>query len=338
MSKLSPFGMAFAGAVGGVVSNSVVYPLDTIKTRIQTEVESKAVEAAPGAPAAIQRPNAPTRLQLKKGTGARQMFLRILKEQGVGGLYRGFSASMLNTFSMQFAYFYWYTIVRRTYVKRFAPTAVALNTATELALGALAAAFAQLFTIPVSVIATRQQLAAKSISFMATLRAILADDGITGLWRGLKPSLVLTVNPAITYGMFERLKVAFLKDGEKMTPGKAFVIGALSKTMATVVTYPYIMAKTRLQAGNAGDAPSEPTEAGVVAEKKKERYSGAIDCLTQVYQAKGFAGWYQGMQAQITKAVLSQALLFGIKDALEAYVVLALIYYSKASGKAVGVN
>lgn len=84
-------------------------------------------------------------------------------------------------------------------------------------------------------IATRQQLANTSISFMATLRAILADDGITGLWRGLKPSLVLTVNPAITYGMFERLKVAVLKDGEKMTPGKAFVIGALSKTMATVV-------------------------------------------------------------------------------------------------------
>lgn len=44
------------------------------------------------------------------------------------------------------------------------------------------------------------------------------------------------------------------------------------------------------------------------------------------------------MQAQITKAVLSQALLFGIKDALEAYVVLALIYYSKVSGAAVGVK
>lgn len=106
---------------------------------------------------------------------------------------------------------------------------------TELALGALAAAFAQLFTIPVSVIATRQQLSNKSVSFLTTLKDILADDGITGLWRGLKPSLVLTINPAITYGMFERLKTAFLKEGEKMTPGKAFVIGALSKTMATVV-------------------------------------------------------------------------------------------------------
>ena len=110
-----------------------------------------------------------------------------------------------------------------------------MTRSTELALGALAAAFAQLFTIPVSVIATRQQLANTSTTFLSTLRDILADDGITGLWRGLKPSLVLTINPAITYGMFERLKTGLLKEGEKMTPGKAFVLGALSKTMATVV-------------------------------------------------------------------------------------------------------
>lgn len=58
---------------------------------------------------------------------------------------------------------------------------------------------------------------------------------MTGLWRGLKPSLVLCINPAITYGMFERFKTLLLKEGEKMTPGKAFIIGALSKTMATVV-------------------------------------------------------------------------------------------------------
>lgn len=125
-------------------------------------------------------------------------------------------------------------------MKRFplAPHA-SLNTLTELALGALAAAFAQLFTIPVSVIATRQQLSDTHHSVVETFRSILADDGITGLWRGLKPSLVLTINPAITYGMFERLRTALLKEGEKMTPGKAFVIGALSKTMATVVRFPF---------------------------------------------------------------------------------------------------
>lgn len=93
----------------------------------------------------------------------------------------------------------------------------------------------QLFTIPVSVIATRQQLATKTLSFRRTLAHILRDDGITGLWKGLKPSLVLCVNPAITYGMFERLKTVVLKEGEKMTPLKAFLLGAASKTLATVV-------------------------------------------------------------------------------------------------------
>jgi adenine nucleotide transporter 17 len=146
----------------------------------------------------------------------------------------------------EFAYFYWYTVVRTLYVKRLtakgnAIGAVQLSTAIELLLGALAGGLAQLFTIPVSVIATRQQLAggssaevadsaahsdgrptaasagkstAKSISkvadlndpdsFLGVARDIMRRDGITGFWRGLKPSLVLTVNPAITYGVYER--------------------------------------------------------------------------------------------------------------------------------------
>lgn len=94
---------------------------------------------------------------------------------------------------------------------------VTLNTAVELVLGALAGALAQIFTIPVSVIATRQQIgssvadekraigqAPPDESFLGVAREILREDGVTGLWRGLKPSLVLTVNPAITYGVFER--------------------------------------------------------------------------------------------------------------------------------------
>ncbi|GAA5918636.1 hypothetical protein JCM1841_002287 [Sporobolomyces salmonicolor] len=327
--SLSPFGNAVVGAVGGVVSGAVVYPLDTLKTRIQTEVSAAkdAFDSAP--PPVMQRPGAPNRLP-RKHTSARQMIFRILKEGGPLAFYRGFGASMLNTFSTGFSYFYFYTLVRSTFIKRF-PTA-SLNTVTELILGALAAALAQLFTIPVSVIATRQQLATKqSLSFRQTLHAILADDGITGLWRGLKPSLVLCINPAITYGMFERLKVLMLKEGEKMTPGKAFIIGALSKTMATVVTYPYIMAKTRLQAGCLDDVRDADG-------KKKDRYSGAIDCLRQVYRENGFVGWYQGMQAQITKAVLSQALLFGIKDALEAYTIAALVAASKTRGSAIGLS
>lgn len=153
----------------------------------------------------------------------------------------------------------------------------------ELLLGAVAGALGQIFTIPVSVIATRQQIGLSRISqkatpaptspsdvspskpsyadvadpkssaayssqmhaednsFFGVANTIIREDGITGLWLGLKPSLVLTVNPAITYGVFERVKGLLLlaketSGGEaKLTPWQAFFVGALSKTLATVV-------------------------------------------------------------------------------------------------------
>lgn len=338
---LTPFGNALAGAIGGVVSNAVVYPLDTVKTKIQAQADDPRSEKESLPSPQIKRPNAPNRLPANRTT-ALEVIAQVLKSQGIGGFYRGFLASMINTFSMQFAYFYWYMVVRKAYTTRFLSKrpgqAPNLGIVTELSLGALAGAIAQIFTIPVSVVATRQQLddsktAGKSL--LITASEIIRDDGPTGLWRGLKPSLVLTVNPAITYGMFERLKSVFLGPEGQMTPGKAFLIGALSKTLATVVTYPYIMAKVRLQAKydapNTQDQPQAESSAKPSSKKhqSKERYSGAIDVLRQVYSEKGCPGWYQGMQAQIMKAVLSQALLFGIKDILEDYTVLMLILFSK---------
>ena len=131
----------------------------------------------------------------------------------------------------------------------------ALSTMTELALGAIAGALGQIFTIPVSVVATRQQVGRPDVgsspsgtkgkekeddnSFMAVVREIIEEDGVTGLWLGLRPGLVLTVNPAITYGMFERIKsIVLLAKGTastKMGPWLSFVVGALSKTLATIV-------------------------------------------------------------------------------------------------------
>jgi hypothetical protein len=106
----------------------------------------------------------------------------------------------------------------------------------------------------VAVIATRQQVATpkpltheeiaagkkpKSNSFLDVAREIIAEDGIGGLWLGIKPGLVLTVNPAITYGVFERIKsIALLNEpaaNTKLSPLASFGIGAMSKSLATVV-------------------------------------------------------------------------------------------------------
>ena len=42
---------------------------------------------------------------------------------------------------------------------------------------------------------------------LATAKEVIdSEDGWSGLWRGFKASLVLVVNPAITYGAYQRLR------------------------------------------------------------------------------------------------------------------------------------
>jgi len=344
VTQLTPLGHAFAGALGGVFSNSVVYPLDTAKTVIQATRTDKKGKGR----------DHPVRLRMIS------LLRRIYQEEGIPGFYKGYAATMLNTFSTQYAYFFFYSFVRGNYIKRMArklpagSPIPAISTAMELLLGAFAGALAQIFTIPVSVIAVRQQLAHSSFSkpipdtsevgdfnkertrsdnsLIGVARKIIAEDGITGLWRGLKPSLVLTVNPAITYGVFERVKSIMLMGttSSKMQPLTAFAVGALSKTLATVVTYPYIMAKVRIQAGKACEEDGLPV---TNADQRKEK--GAVGILTDVYNERGPTGWYQGMGPQILKAVLTQAILFVSKDQIELYSLLLLTTYSKMKRKVV---
>ena len=116
------------------------------------------------------------------------------------------------------------SIVRGLYFKsKKVPTPP--STATELVLGAIAGAVAQVFTIPVAVVTTRQQTQSKSErkGLRETAREIIeGEDGPSGLWRGLKASLVLVVNPAITYGAYERLKTVIFPGKTRLTPGEAF--------------------------------------------------------------------------------------------------------------------
>lgn len=134
-------------------------------------------------------------------------FVKIVREDGVGGLYTGMPGALLGVASMSYAYFYWHSLLRGAYLN--ANPNLAPSAATELLLGAGAGSLAQVCTIPVAVITTRQQTAPKSErkDLIGTAREIVnSEDGYSGLWRGLKAGLILSVNPAITYGAYERLR------------------------------------------------------------------------------------------------------------------------------------
>ncbi|CAG8586960.1 795_t:CDS:2 [Ambispora leptoticha] len=271
--SLSPFGHAVAGALGALVALTITYPLDIVKTKLQVQSKSTSIDQ-----------------DTPYYNSTLDAIYKILATEGITGLYAGLPAGLIGVASTNFAYFYWYSAIRSYYQRTRSSNP---STAAELFLGALAGALAQIFTIPVSVITTRQQTVTtrERKDLVGTANEIISEDGVTGLWRGLKPSLILCVNPAITYGAFERAKAAILKKqgGEDLSPASAFWLGAFSKTLATVVTYPYIMAKVRLQ--------WRPPK--------------------------------RGMQAQITKAVLSQAILFYAKEYTTRYTLLMFAFITR---------
>jgi hypothetical protein len=202
---------ATTGSISAVIANTIVYPLDVITSRIQVSSTSKL------------------------------SILEYIRKRGIRGFYVGIYISLFQTFLSNFGYFWFYALVKRLYARYNTRP----STGIELFLGAIAGALSRTITTPVSVITMRKQTIddPKGRQYSMICKKIFKEEGIRGFWRGYGASLILTINPAITYGLFERIK-----EVGKKTRREIFLMGAFTKSIATIFTYPYILAKSQLQA------------------------------------------------------------------------------------------
>ncbi|KAI9761732.1 MAG: cysteine protease [Chaenotheca gracillima] len=299
---LPPWGSAIAGATGAVIANAIVYPLDIVKTRLQVQVKRKDADTTPptGDP---------------HYTSTLDAISKIVADEGPTGLYSGINGALIGVASTNFMYFYWYSVVRALYASA-QKIPKPPNTATELSLGAVAGALAQLFTIPVAVVTTRQQTQPKGDrkGLLDTGREVInGEDGYSGLWRGLKASLVLVVNPAITYGAYQRLKDGLFPGKANLRPWEAFMLGAISKALATIATQPLIVAKVGLQ--------SRPPP-----ERKGKPFKSFIEVMEYIVKHEGLLGLFKGIAPQILKGLLVQGLLMMTKERMEIIFILLFRY------------
>ncbi|WEW58745.1 ADP/ATP carrier protein [Emydomyces testavorans] len=302
--QLAPWESAVAGAAGAVLANAIVYPLDIVKTRLQVQVK----------PQSLPKESTSHDDDGHHYDSTMDAIKKIIAHEGIEGLYSGINGSLVGVASTNFAYFYWYSIVRTLYTKSDLPYPP--NTAIELSLGAIAGAIAQIFTIPVSVITTRQQTQRKGEkkSFMETGKEVVySDDGWSGLWRGLKASLVLVVNPAITYGAYQRLRDIIFPGKANLRPLEAFLLGALSKSLATIATQPLIVAKVGLQ--------SRPPPG---REGKPFKTFGEV--MAYIVEHEGPLALFKGIGPQILKGLLVQGLLMMAKERIE---LLFLVFFAR---------
>lgn len=195
-------------------------------------------------------------------------------------------------------------------IKKVKGQAAKFSTAEELLLSMVAAATSQVFTNPVNTVSTKQQTRrglGEDNSFVAVAKDVFEENGITGFWKGLKVSLVLTINPSITYASAEKLKDLIynvewnskeLNDSSlQLKPSQNFLIGVLSKIISTFLTHPLIVAKASLQ-------------------RNASQFTSFQDVLAYLYRHEGFLSLWKGILPQLLKGVIVQGLLFMFKGEL----------------------
>lgn len=90
-----------------------------------------------------------------------------------------------------------------------------------------------------------------------------------------------------------------------------FWLGAISKLVATTITYPYIVVKSRLQVQRSViDASS--LNKSVVPDKSiaNDRYTSMQDAFLRILRSEGIHGFFKGIATKLIQVMLSQILLY----------------------------
>ena len=152
-------------------------------------------------------------------------------------------------------------------------------------------------------------------SIMKRLKSIVKKSGsYTGLYRGIFPSIVLSINPAIEFMVFEQLKQQFVKANKlgattNLSIGAAFWLGVIAKAFATFTTFPYIRVKVLMQVGKNRVKDKD----GTVTKKMMS----STEVFMNILQDEGFFGLWGGVEAQLSKALLSSGLKFAIDESVK---------------------
>lgn len=284
---------ATSGAVGSLISTTFLYPLDTCKTKYQAEVQAQGHQ---------------------KYRNLSDVMWEAISTRQVLSLYQGLGTKNLQSFIAQFVYFYGYSYFKRLYLEKSGSKS--MGTKANLVLAAAAGACTAIVTQPLDTASSRMQTSAFGRS--KGLWETLSEGSWSKAFDGIGVSLLLTSNPAIQYTVFDQLKQRLLKrqpsnkmelatkdsSPEALSAFSAFVLGALSKSIATFLTYPAIRCKVMIQ---AADPKGENQQ---VQSKPKT----VMDALYAIWIREGAFGFFKGFQAQILKTVLSSALLLMIKE------------------------
>ncbi|EMC98880.1 hypothetical protein BAUCODRAFT_383257 [Baudoinia panamericana UAMH 10762] len=198
-----------AGLAAGVTEAvAVVTPMEVVKIRLQAQHHSMADP-----------------LDVPKYRNAAHAMYTVIREEGVGALWRGVSLTALRQGTNQAANFTAYTELKDALQKRSPDPSAALPGWQTAMIGLISGAVGPFSNAPIDTIKTRLQRAPAELGQSSMQRIVSIantmwkQEGIRAFWMGITPR-VMRVAPgqAVTFAVYEYLK-GLLEKGREMLPG-----------------------------------------------------------------------------------------------------------------------
>ena len=350
-NALPALGHAIAGSVGSAISNVCTYPLDLIITRLQIQRQLQKDPAHAGS---------------DEYKSIQDVAWRIYEtEGGVSGFYTGLLQDTGKTIADSFLFFLAYSFLRQRRIaarsSASSEAAIVLSVLDELGIGFIAGSFTKLLTTPISNIVTRKQASALTSTGSAASSAesaergstrskapstaqiahdIMEEKGFTGLWSGYSAALILTLNPSITFFLFETFKHLLLPQlrRENPPPSATFFMAAISKVCASSITYPFSVAKARTQVSSYGALSSifpdnkdeRPPHTSSTQAPRRAAKTTIFSTLSNIVKSEGPGVLYSGLPLELLKSFLSHGTTMIVKQyahglIIQAYYILGLL-------------
>ncbi|XP_072127944.1 peroxisomal membrane protein PMP34-like isoform X2 [Mobula birostris] len=283
---------AVAGATGGLTAMTVFYPLDTARLRLQVDEKMKA-----------------------KSTPV--VLAKIIKEEGLTAVYRGWFSVISSLCCSNFVYFYTFNALKETWVKGQPP-----SNSKDLVMGFISGVVNVLVTTPLWVVNTRLKMQGAAFrnediqqtnykGMLDAVTQIVQTEGVLALWSSTIPSLLLVFNPAIQFMFYEGLKRQLMKGQTELLSLEVFIIGAIAKAIATTLTYPLQTVQSLLRFSQRKMARGR----GILGSLRSIIY-----LLSQRVKRQGFWGLYKGLEAKLLQTVLTSALMFLVYEKIAGFI------------------
>ncbi|CAK7215355.1 hypothetical protein SCUCBS95973_002454 [Sporothrix curviconia] len=331
---------ALAGAIGGFSSGIFTCPLDVIKTKLQAQggfaalqnigaIEAAGSSSSSAAAAAVAGQNHHRLYNGLVGTAR-----VIWRDEGARGLYRGLGPIIMGYLP---TWAVWFTVYNKSKIWLNEQYHIENTFVVNFWSSVIAGASSTVVTNPIWVIKTRlmsqMPKTANGVvggaganpahptlstpwhynSTLDAARKMYATEGILSFYSGLTPALLGLTHVAVQFPAYEYFKTKFTGRGMGDSPGDgeapAHWLGVLSatilsKVLASSLTYPHEVIRTRLQTQRRTAANKAAAAAGgAAATAETPRYRGVVTTFRTILREEGWRAFYAGMGTNMMRAV-----------------------------------